>query len=517
MNTNDIKIQLMQYIESANDNPFVLQRIMDRVKDAMNVSYHNPRIYYEKVGKNIKMDSNIIVPIVCDDMFEYVTDDEKKRMSVGDFICERLDVAEDVAKAIKTNFYFGISLLEQQEDHDYSNSIYNLIQEELCNFKLRDSVREFLNNGDFPVIVTTFGFPVIENTLTQKRYEDKWYHPRHRNDIPFVKDEKTRVVYHIFDGYECGSWVYNEQTMLTFVHALHSDDYGAKNLSNYLRGIGMNDIKRPLVLGSSLPDWLFRFFVYPMYGDKLSKANGYWLSLSEIETGLDMFLRRNKYKGQTNLSKSNRVDSILAEATLVRNGRNIDENDNIEVEKHLIFISYKRENGKTPEVVKRIIQLFDSRQYVIWIDTQEVSDAGNPYWANIKNAIKECHTFIPLVTKNYLDEYQEAPNIDLLSKDPITDAIGEKTNDTKSIWELKPIVREAYYAISYKKNSFPIIVLDEKNNIDGGTIEKIFTNYKKSKDNRRLPTGIFGENGARSYLIHDDRNPEFFNLPNFVK
>ena len=516
MNVNEIKAQLMQCIESANDDPMLLQRILDKVKDAMNESCHNPMIYYEKVGKNIKSDSNIIVPIVCDDMFEYVaiSDDGEKRMSIGDFICKRLDVEEDVAKVIKTNLYFGITLLEQSEERDYANSIFSEIQKELCNFKLRESVREFLSNGDFPVIVTTFGFPVIENTLSHSKYEDKWFRPSYRNDIPFVRDEKSRVVYHIFGGDKYYSWVYNEQTMLKFVHALHSGIYGARNLSDYLKGVRDGDGKHPLVLGSSLPDWLFRFFIYPMFEDKLSNSNGYWLSLSEIETGLDMFLRRNKYKGLTNLSRSNQVDSILAEATLVRDRQIIDRSDNVDTKKRIIFISYKRENGKTPEVVKTIIQLFDLRQYEIWIDCNEVSDAGNPYWANIKKAIKKCHTFIPLITKNYLDEYQEAPDIDLLSKESITDAIGEKANDMECIWDLKPVAREAYYAISYKKNSYPIIVLDEKNNIDGGVIEKIYANYRNGKDNRRLPTGIFGENGAKTYPIYDDNNPLFFDIPN---
>ena len=53
-NVNEIKAQLMQCIEGANDDPVLLQRILDKVKDAMNESCHNPMIYYEKVGKNIK-------------------------------------------------------------------------------------------------------------------------------------------------------------------------------------------------------------------------------------------------------------------------------------------------------------------------------------------------------------------------------------------------------------------------------------------------------------------------------
>lgn len=510
MNINEIRNRLLHNIEKAGDDKAMLHKMLVAIEEIVTTSVNCPEIYYENVGRKIKMYSPIIVPIVCDDMFEYFTI-KGRMMTIGEFICDRFDIEGEVADSIKNKLYYGISLLEQKENDDYSYLLYSEIEKEFKsgNIRLRESVKEFLKNGRFSVIVTTFGFPVIENALSTIGYTDKWFNPRHRNDIPFVKDKDSRVVYHIFGGNECGSWVYNEQTMLTFIHALHSEDYGAKNLSNYLRGIGENDTKRPLVLGSSLPDWLFRFFMYPMYGDKLNKANGYWLSLSEIEKGLDLFLKRNQYKGQVNLRENQRVDFILSEATLPEAGNDNNKKLQDVFTKQNAFISYKRVDGKTPEVVKRIAELLMNQGYDIWIDTQKVQDGGNPYWANIKKAIKDCNIFVPLITTSYLGDYINAVNIDQLINEPIKDAVGENANDSDTVWTLKPVVREAYYAVAYNKKSAPVIILDEKNNLDGNTIEKIFGN---PNDNRRLPTGIFGENGAKTYLVYDDRNPTFLNL-----
>lgn len=509
MNTNELRTLLLDKIEKAADDEVMLLKMLDAIEGVLKKSGNSPQIYYEKVGRNIKMNSNIIVPIICDDVFEY---DAKggKTITIGEFICDRLDLEDEVADTIKKNLYFGISLLEQKEDENFSNCLYSEIEKAFKSghIRLRESVKEFLKNGRFPVIVTTFGFPVIENDLSMSGYMPIWFNPKNRNDNPFVYKKNSRVVYHIFGGKECSSWVYNEQTMLIFVHALHSEDYGAKNLSNYLRGKGGNDTKRPLVLGSSLPDWLFRFFMYPMYGDKFNEANGYWLSLSEIEKGLDLFLKRNQYKGQVNLRENQRVDSILSEATLYENGVE-DLLPQSDMTKQRVFISYKRVEGKTPEVVKRIAELLEYQGYVIWIDTAKVQDGGNPYWANIKRAIKACDLFVPLITTRYLDDYSNTANIDQLGSEPLNDAEGENTNDSDAVWALRPIVREAYYAIAYKKKSAPIIILDEKKNLDGSIIQKIFEN---PDDSRHLPNGIFGERGAKTYLVHDDKDPKFFDF-----
>ena len=508
MNVDDIKSKIFLNIEriALSNNEKSLKKVLNYVQEIINSADDSPIITDDSIQEYIRDDSNIIVPIVCDDMYEYIND-EGKSLTIGDYICEQNKDRMDgsVKKAIRTNFYFGMSLFESGRDR--SNSLHRSIEEGFKSgkLKLRDSVKEFLRKGNFQLVVTTIGFPVIEDGLVGLNYESEWYNPNRRNDLPIIKDSHSRIVYHIFGGKTPNAWVYNEQTLLKFVHALHSGDYSAKNLSNYLCGIGQEDMKRPLILGSTLPDWLFRFFVYPMYGEKIKESNGYWLSLSDIEKGLDLFLNRNKYIGQTNLREGNRVDEIITGSAPA--------NNEIPTEKVInklpkIFISYKREEVNTimAETLERIVKILQ-KQGIVWLDTQKVSDAGNPYWANIKKAVRDCDLFIPLVTPRYINEYTYASDIDNFQGSSIADASDCDANDTDDIRALKPVIREAYYAIVYNKKCTPIIVFDEKNNLDGGLLEKI---AKDVNDPRNLPKSVFCE---RTLLLYNDEKPSFFNLP----
>lgn len=510
---NDIKSILLTHIDRMGQDIESLTKVLGFIESLESCYENKPFITDDSLANSIKDDSGIIVPVVCDDMFEYIKDG--KSLSVGEYLSDKFrlerGICDKTAKAIRTDLFFGLSLLEQDKrGKNLSNSIYSAIKNGISNgeIKLRDCVKEFLSKGDFPVIVTTIGFPIIESALSDKGYETEWYNPNQRNDLPFIKNEHTRVVYHIFGGETNNSWVYNEQTLLKYIHALHSEDFCAKNLANYLRGTGSDSIKRPLVLGSTLPDWLFRLFVFPLYGDKLSESNGYWMSLDEIEEGLDMFLNRNKYTGQTNLRSNNRVEEILSEATIER------ETNNQENPKpYKIFISYKREQigSANVEKIERIFELLRKQSKAsggdVWRDIEQVADGGNPYWANIKKAIKDCNLFIPLVSFPYLDEFRDAPNIVKYAECPITDAELDKANDDEKVMALNPVVREAYYAIAYGKKCAPIVIANREGTLNGGTTEAII---KKSDDNRNLPSCIFGEH---TNLVHDDENPKFFNLP----
>ena len=508
MNTDKIKNLILLNIEhvALTGNEKSLKKVLDYVQEIVDSAETAPVITDDSIQECIRDDSNIIVPIVCDDMFEYVVN-EGESQTIGDFICEqnRGRINENVTKAIKTNFYFGLSLYENGRDR--SNSLYKTIAEGFKSGKLRlrDSVKNFLRKGKFQLIVTTVGFPVIESCLDEMDYESEWYNPNRRNDLPLIKDSHSRVVYHIFGGKTPNAWVYNEQTLLKFVHALHSGDYGAKNLSNYLCGIGQEDIKRPLVLGATLPDWLFRFFIYPMYEEKIKESNGYWLSLTDIEKGLDLFLSRNKYIGQTNLREGNRVDAIITGSTSTFTEIATEEVTN---KKPKIFISYKREEADTvmAETLERIIGILQ-KQGTVWLDTQKVSDAGNPYWANIKNAVRDCDLFVPLVTPRYINEYINIQDIDQYSGNPPADALYNDANDLDDIRALKPVIREAYYAIAYNKKMSPIVVIDKKNSLGVGSLEMI---ARDVNDPRNLPQSIFSEH---TLLLHNDDKPSFFNLP----
>lgn len=507
MTTKELINRINQQIDCFADNEAMLNRTLSFVSDLVETGITEPSITKKNIAVNIRNSLKSIVPVVCDDMYEYITE-KGNVLSISEYISEVFsDVGNDkIKKTIQSNVYYGISYLEKEEREPLAERLYDCINDAIRKNKIRlkESVSNFLREGDFRVIITTFGFPLIEKELELKDYDKVWYDPNRRNDLPFVKDGETKV-YHIFGGRNHTSWVYNDQTLLMFVHSLNSGDYGAKNLSNYLRKHGNEEAKRLLVLGSSLPDWLFRFFLYPMYEEELGNVKGYWLSLDEIERGLDFFLDRNNYTGQTNLRQGNRIKSIINEATI-----SISNHKNHEEIVPKIFISYKREEEGTSdyEKVERVKEILERQvNGKVWIDTKKVYDGGNHYWANIKNAIKDCDIFIPLVTEHYLEEYKNSVDIEQMCiKEDIVDAIEDNARDNVSIQSLKPIIREALYAIHYKKKSVPIVIVDDKGKLNGGTTESII---KNQADDRNLPHYIFNE---LTNLLYDDNNPKFFHF-----
>ena len=103
-----------------------------------------------------------------------------------------------------------------------------------------------------------------------------------------------------------------------------------------------------------------------------------------------------------------------------------------------------------------------------------------------------------------MDAYEDADDIESYAANPISDASNNDANDDNNVTSLSPVVREAYYALAYKKKCVPIIIDDV--NLSAGEVEGI---AKERKDNLNLPASIFVE---RTLLVHDDKEPSFFEL-----
>lgn len=508
MKLADLKTQLIEEIERIAGNEESLQKAIDYLQ-GLRDSENTIGKVGSMVGKQIRHNLSLIVPVVCDDMYEYVAPDGVVK-SLNEYIYDILDdlideeSKKEIRKEIISNFYYGITFYEREQNDNVNSCLYSNIKQavENGNIRLKGHVREFLIKGNFPLIITTFGFEVLEQFYPKDNRYSEWYCPYGRNDIPLKVRDGIHTIYHIFGGTSDSSWVYNEPTLLRFMHSLHDGDYMAKNLSHYLRNIGASP-KRLLVLGSTLPDWIFRFFVYPMYEEGLQQMAGYWLSLNDVEKGLGLFLQRNSFSGRANLKNSNRLEEIMQEAT-----PEISSIDSQQHQSHKIFVSYKREPEDTPEskkiskILKRVIDILRKQDFT-WYDIDQVSDGGNPYWANIKRAVQECDYFVPLVTKKYMKAYEEAADIESYAKKEILDALEQNANDDSTISSLSPVVREAYYALAYKKKCVPIIIKDD-DNLSGGKVESVAKNHE---DNQNLPKSIFLE---RTLLLHDDKNPSFF-------
>lgn len=446
----------------------------------------------------LKNELNRIVPIVCDDMFEYVKPEEKDtRISLKEFISVSLE-PNNYAKLHKTlekKFYYGISQYEMTKKYNYSSFIYNIVKENVENgrIRLKECVRDFLVRGKFPLIITTFAFPVIETCLEKELGQDTvksiYYNTDARNDLPLVFAQRyNHYVYHIFGGERYDRWVYNEQTLLQYMYALQNADIGAKNLASYICPTD-NVMRLLLVMGSILPDWLFRFLVYPIYKDNLS-VGGFWISAQNTAQELKAFLLRNKYK----FPDTDDISNILNNA--------ITEREVHKMSGHNIFVSYKRDdNDKRIGRVLDLLRLYGQ----VWIDLEKVSDAGNPYWANIKEAIKKCDVFIPLVTDKYKEVFSENQEIDLVlltqeNSYVNADVVNKKHNDNYTIDQLTPIVREAYYAVACKKKICPIAISSDPK--EPGNIETM------AKEGL-LPSCIFS---GMNIICYNDNIPTELNI-----
>lgn len=115
-------------------------------------------MYNEFVSEDIRSDSNIIVPVICDDMFEYKESEEALPHSIKEVICKKYikqinneTEREHIYKAIQSNYYYGVSLLEQKKNTDLSNAIYRLFEEAVNKglIRLKPCVEKFLKKEIF--------------------------------------------------------------------------------------------------------------------------------------------------------------------------------------------------------------------------------------------------------------------------------------------------------------------------------------------------------------------------------
>lgn len=477
------------------------------------------RINDNKIDSKIKSNLADIIPVICDDMFEYF-DENGRVCSLNEYMFSLLseqydDCDEKLFK--EKNIYYAISYLEGVNETSVDRFLHNALSAaiENNNIRLKGVVREFLITGTFPIVITTFGFTLLEDIFrkeTNKLIFSEWYSIAQRNDLPIIAKGNRIIVYHLFGGKTPYSWVYNEQTLLKFMHKLHDGDYSAKNLSNYL----CRNNKKLLILGSTFPDWLFRFLIYPIYEEKIGITDGYWLSLNSIDDELEFFLARNKYHGKMDLRNMNQIDSILNNA-IIRN--KVDGQIDASKE-YKIFISYKRDNEsvENAKILNRVIDIL-KKQGQVWLDVSNVADGGNPYWANIKRAIMcDCNLFVPIVTNKYIKEFTMLNDWTELKTEQCKQAEGDNANDTEVIQHLKPVVREAYYAIKAKSirdsgdtpiKFCPIVIVDEEIQ-NAGYVEKMI---REKTGGINMPSDIFGE---RTMIEHDDNNPQEFNLPNIM-
>lgn len=264
--------------------------------------------------------------------------------------------------------------------------------------QIPESIKKLIDTGRFPMLLTTSYTPVLEKYLKRinpQKWESFAYDTTSKADIPSSSLDKN-ILYYIFGRVGVkGTFVVDEEDLLSFLHFWHDESTRPKELCQYLSN------KYLLVIGCDYPDWLFRFMWYSMNNNfKELKKGQLVISNKKVmeDVELQSFLRRIK------AYYDNDIDEFVLE--LCKRCKEIepvkiqDDNDisgqTQSSTKMDFFISYAHEDYETANKIATIIQNLGA---TVWFDKNELRPGDN-FPNEIKDNIEECKRFMPILSLN---------------------------------------------------------------------------------------------------------------------
>ena len=364
-----------------------------------------------------------IIPVIGDDAIEALY--QGKKLTFQQFLLQRFKDAHpsiinsltpDILDKIEKDGYYGQSLLEHclKEDKHYDMDYYcdeyiDFVTEAIRKkqLRLKQSVRDFLQSFEFPLVITTMCFNLIEEELKdgdKKKsniiYQSLWYEGK---DIEFGEC----CIFHVFGKAEDNKeWVHNETGLLKCLHRINNERTAPITLMELIK----QKKKRLLVLGCNLPNWLFRFLWYPMQGDhkELESKQGYWINKDKPNNDFGTFLNDIQYLSEQEM------DELLVLASTKMNELKKEEEKEIKTkvegdEQYDIFLSYASEDHN---VVQQIYNILKDKLKV-WYDARGDGEIqlGDPYWENIRKGIEASQHYMPIITSSFLRKMTESSNL----------------------------------------------------------------------------------------------------------
>lgn len=275
--------------------------------------------------------------------------------------------------------------------------------------KLKPSalLKRLLSIRQFPFVITTSYFPVVEDTMRQIWGERKIKTMVFSNnpattrqkgvgDIASVSDISSPTVYYMF-GKACNSahrYVVTDTDMLSFCSSWLSSESRPPVLTSVLKD------KYLLVLGNNYPDWLFRFIWYSMNltdnaKDPFSKTQGMMVNEKADDTLVKFLNRIDTFTHKDPLYVIDTIERKLAERQAEIEAHRFDK-----PQKDCdVFISYSRSDSKVAEMLYEVLS---AKGLNVWYDRMKLK-AGADWMEEIEQAIETSRVFIPILSSN-LDE-----------------------------------------------------------------------------------------------------------------
>ena len=417
----------------------------------------NQSISQEEIRRIIIRDMvkkrNSIVPIIGEDMIVYKGKGSGEEIPFQEFIFNEFQkkyphvtVDDATLTSMKERGYYGLSLLSQfyNEQGRFLDDFMDFVIKNASKIKLKDEVLDFLVTFNFPIIITTVCFDIIEQQLKGKieSYKSIWYRLNKENSsLP------SRCVYHIFGQAKDGSkWVSDEDLLLTFLLSHNHKEYGATGLTDFLK----ENEKKLFVLGCNLPNWLFRFLWQPTQTGRsidLKTTQGYWINKEKPEDSFENFLKMK------NFSADEQVKEILVDATKLLKDeleREAEEHSSmIDAEEQFdVFISYASEDR---QIASDIFEALKNLNVKAWFDDRGKGEItpGHPYWEKIKNGIKHSAHFMPIITGNWMHKLTNTSSLKeetYLVRDWLAECRKEGSNNhLKANYSIPVIIQSSVY------------------------------------------------------------------------
>lgn len=348
-------------------------------------------------------DACTCVPIIGEEVFCYINDDGSREPLHSYLIRRFSEVCPGVRlcgdDSSTGTDYFAFSCFAR-ELGDFIPKYKRFVKEarEAGRIELDSAVAGFLRAFAFPLIVTTSCFNFLDTIINENsaaKYNSLYYSINGDNREPNLDKllRSSRIIYHIFGNAEAKgtSWVANEESMLEFLHAIHTSDHTCTNLSDYAN----RNTAGLLLLGVSAPDWLFRFFWYPLGRNAHESRNGYWLLDGSCNVELAHFLERIRYR------PVREVHEFLRQATALKIARDESEKKGAELEAYDYFLSYA---GVDEDLAESVYTLLRAQNYTVWFDRRGDSEikGGDKYTEKFHRGIEKSTRAITLITENYI-------------------------------------------------------------------------------------------------------------------
>lgn len=367
----------------------------------------------EDIISNVKLLhlKGCLVPVICEDMYEYIDPITYDRQSLHSYIVERvidkyyrrkhkkISLTEKELEVIVNESYYGMSLLRLKTGDLYNDIFHTVINENYQVYNgicVKAEVRDFLITSKPSLIVTTNCFPILEKELQGMGYDSYWCELETKNDKPIP----TKCIYHLFGEAQPNNsnwWGYNDKQLLKFLCKYYSSDYELKNLTTY---INHHSRKTLFILGNDSPDWLFRFILTPIYGgDIYDEGIGFYISEgNRPENGsLEQFLREIKFE------KESQLIEVLKTATEKIKEKESKQLHNIaHHKKYDFFVAHA---GDDKDSAEKLVMRMREKGMSVWVDYENNKDGK--YWQNIIDGIENSAFFIPLITEQYIKKCEK--------------------------------------------------------------------------------------------------------------